>query len=344
MKDVPAPPDYVGAAEATAASDREMLAEQTRANRPNQFTPFGSSVWNQNAEGDWAQYINLDPEAQQSLDNQQAVNNTRSGTALGMLGRMEGEYGSPMDWNKFQEYAGPIGGSQHRQAAEDAAYGSATSRLDPRFGQMRESTEAQLRNQGLKPGDEAYDTAMGNLGRTENDAYNQAMFSSIREGGAEGQRDQSMDLTGANYQNTLRQSQVAEEMQRRGFSLNEINALLSGQQVGMPSMPGFTAAGRSQGVDYTGAASAGHQANMDVFSAEQAQMQMLMEGAGSAAMMFSDVRLKRNIQFASIYKGRFWYVWDWVWGGRGQGVIAQENLDIAIPHESGYLMVDYGRI
>jgi SOS response regulatory protein OraA/RecX len=37
-------------------------------------------------------------------------------------------------------------------------------------------------------------------------------------------------MSSANYQNQLRQQQIAEDMQRRGYSLNEINAILTGQQ------------------------------------------------------------------------------------------------------------------
>ena len=35
-------------------------------------------------------------------------------------------------------------------------------------------------------------------------------------------------------------------MQKRGFSLNEINALLSGQQVNAPQMPNFSQAASAQ--------------------------------------------------------------------------------------------------
>lgn len=64
----------------------------------------------------------------------------------------------------------------------------------------------------------------------------------------------AQDTASAQYQNTLRQQQIAEEMQKRGFSLNEINALISGQQVGLPTMPSFNTAQRSDAVDYSGAA------------------------------------------------------------------------------------------
>jgi len=45
--DAPPPPDYRGAAEATAAGDLEKARLQTLANRPDEFTPYGSRTWQQ---------------------------------------------------------------------------------------------------------------------------------------------------------------------------------------------------------------------------------------------------------------------------------------------------------
>lgn len=46
----PPPPDYKGAAEATAAGDLEMARLQTLANRPDEFTPYGSRTWQQGTD------------------------------------------------------------------------------------------------------------------------------------------------------------------------------------------------------------------------------------------------------------------------------------------------------
>ena len=43
-------------------------------------------------------------------------------------------------------------------------------------------------------------------------------------------------------------------MQKRGWSLNEINALISGQQVGMPQMPSFNPAAAAEATQYNTAA------------------------------------------------------------------------------------------
>lgn len=79
----------------------------------------------------------------------------------------------------------------------------------------------------------------------------------IAQAGLGLQRDQlqfQAQAAQANYQNALRQQAINEELLRRGTSINEINALLYGQQVGMPTMPGFMGANQGQGVDYSGAA------------------------------------------------------------------------------------------
>jgi hypothetical protein len=250
-KSTPTPPDYEAAAERTSAGNIELVDAQTQDNRPNQYTPWGSSEWSEDDQGNWTQNIRLSDQQQQALDDQMGIQAGRSDLAGGMFDRVRDEYGGMMDWSQFGDYAANLqGGDEARQEAIDNSYNQATSRLDPRWEQTTEQKEASLRNQGLRPGDEAYDDAMANMDRSRNDAYNQAMFSAIGIGGTEGQRNQQMDLQANNYQNQVRQARVAEEMQRRGFTLNEINAILSGQQIGMPSMPGFNTAERAAGADY----------------------------------------------------------------------------------------------
>jgi hypothetical protein len=87
--------------------------------------------------------------------------------------------------------------------------------------------------------------------------------------------------------NTARQQAIAEQAQQRGMSLNELNALLSGQQVSMPSFPSFTAAGRAETPQYVNAANMQYDAALDAFNARQGGLGGLMSGAfslGSAAL------------------------------------------------------------
>ncbi len=360
-KSAPAPPDYEAAARQTAAGNLEMLELQTRANRPDQYTPWGSLTWEElegtagtwnpatgrmegGSEGGWVQNIQLDPAQQAALDQQLAITQQRSELAGGLMGRVQDEFGDVMDWSQFNELGqGVEGGDYYNQEAEDALYGRSTSRLDPRFAQKREATESQLRNQGLRPGDEAYDTAMLNLGNEETDAYQQAQYGATLGAGAEGARMQGMDIGAGGYNTQLRQQQIAEAMQQRGFSLNEINAILSGQQVAMPGMPGFNTAGVVEGADITGAARDTYSAEMDAFSAQQAMTQSVLN-AGASAMSMSDARLKKNIEYVGDAHGRRWYLWDWIMGGSDFGVLAQENLDMVAGTINGFMVVYYRRV
>jgi len=154
----------------------------------------------------------------------------------------------------------------------------------------------------------------------------------------------------ANQQNTLRQQALAEQAQRRGMSLNEMNALMSGQQVNMPNMPQFNTAGISQTPNLMGAMQNTYQANLDAANAKNAGISNAFSGATSlgSAFAFSDVRLKSNIRRVGIHSvGVGVYEYD-IFGHRERGVIAQElqrvRPDLVRQHDSGYLTVNYGAL
>lgn len=152
----------------------------------------------------------------------------------------------------------------------------------------------------------------------------------------------------ANYQNQQRQQQIAETMQQRGFSLNEINAILGGQQISMPNMPSFNTAGASQAAQYNQSAQSSGQYNLDAFNAQQAGLDSALSGAGSMAMMFSDRRLKKGIIFLRMKDGVNWYIFQYTWDTDDKirvGVMADEiDPSLVVCHETGYKMVDYGRL
>ena len=324
-------PDYSGAAVAQGEANRDVVRDQTFANRPTQVTPWGREEWTPTQVRDpssgelvtsWEQTTTLDPRLQEILVSRRGqtvaeIQGDRTELAGSLTGRMGDEFGTAMDWSGFS----PMGGSvaptttsptdvqrsldfsgvaeiedpyETRQRAEDAMYSQAMSRLDPQFQQEQAALDLRLRNQGLKPGDAAYQAQMQSAQQRQTDATNQALWSSVGEGRLEsgqmfgqqlarrqqGVGEQSMmgdfynragqqqfgqslaanaqnfgqQMQSSQYDNLRRQQQIAEAMQQRGQSLNEINALLSGQQVGMPSMPGFQAASAAEAAPIYGAA------------------------------------------------------------------------------------------
>jgi hypothetical protein len=154
-------------------------------------------------------------------------------------------------------------------------------------------------------------------------------------------------MAASQYQTQLRQQQIAEEMQKRGFSLNEINALISGQQVGMPTMPGFNTAAASQGNQALTAAQLTGQSELDRFNAQQAATQGMMSGIGSLAggfMGFSDRRLKRDIKLLGNVSGVNLYSWVYLWGEPSIGVMADEVPHAIAGKINGFAVVDYRRV
>lgn len=291
FKDAPDPPDYKGAAEATAAADKEALTQQTWANRPTQINPWGKVDYDVEQVVDpateqevtkWTQNTTLDPRLQAALDDQIALQGGRSSLGASLMGRARAEYGTPMDWSGLTDWgAVPQTGEEARQAAEDALYRRQTSKLDPEYDQRADDMHSQLVAQGLRQGDAAYDRAMGDFERARREDYGDARDRAIAASGAEQQRQFGMDLNAAQYQSQIRQNELVEAMQRRGFSINEINALISGQQVGAPGFQSFSNAGKAEGPDYLGAANMQYNADLNNYSAEQAGWQGLMSGAGS---------------------------------------------------------------
>lgn len=169
------------------------------------------------------------------------------------------------------------------------------------------------------------------------------------------QQQFQMEMQAAEQQNRLRQQAIAEQQLMRSMPLNEMNALLTGQQVGMPQMPGFQAAGVAETPQLLNAANMQYNAALDAQNAKNAALGNTMGGLfslGSAAIsnpfMFSDRRLKRNIKRVGTHSiGVGIYDYDMA-GYRQRGVIAQEveavRPDLVRRHASGYLTVNYGEL
>lgn len=163
-------------------------------------------------------------------------------------------------------------------------------------------------------------------------------------------QQQNLNQSFADQQNRLRQQAIAEQMQRRGMSLNEMNALLSGQQVQMPNMPSFNPAGRAETPNILGATQMGYDAQLGAYNAQQAGFgNLLGAGAqlGSAAFMFSDRRLKSNIKRVGTHPALGVGIYAYTMMGMPQhGVIAQEvqavRPDLVRRHANGFLQVNYG--
>lgn len=251
-KDSPSPPpapNYVGAAQATSDSAHV-----------NQITPYGSQTYQlgdsffdpttgQQRVNPATSTITLAPQAQQALDQQMNLSTGMGNLANQQLPGVAQGLSKPMDLSSVPQI-------------EDQSYAAQTARLDPQWAANTEQQQAQLANQGLTPGGEAYDNAMRTFNNAKNDAYSQARLQSIQT------MPQTYQLASSAYEQPL----------------NTLNAIRSGAQVQNPQ---FSPAGA--GANYLGAAqSAGNYAQglygSDVASTNAANSQTAQIGTSLAML------------------------------------------------------------
>lgn len=322
----PAAPNYTAAAQQQGQDAQNLNSQQTWANRPNQYSAFGSQTWDANQSIDpatgtpvtqWNQQTQLNPGVQNALDSQIGLQTGRSDLAGGMLGRIQQDMSQPFDWANLPRSAqapgtfqldpttsstNEVGFSADREKYTQVAF----DQMRPEHQFQEEAARTRLANQGLTPGSEAYNRELQRLGQSQAGER----WNAVNQGGIEQQRMQQMLMgqqqqafgqqqTGGaqmfgqglqqfNAQAQSRQQAIAEQAQQRGMSLNEMNALLSGQQIQGPQMPGFTSAQGTQPTNYLQAAGMQGNAAMQQYAANQANQQAMYGGLGmlgSAAMM-----------------------------------------------------------
>jgi hypothetical protein len=229
------------AAQQEAASNEKMNTQQTWANRPEFTTPWGQQTWASSSAVDpstgqpvtkWSSNIDLSPQQQQALDSQMAIQEGRSGAAQTLLDQATGAFQKPFDWSSLP------GTPANTTDAANKAYQNMVGYAAPTRERQQKQLEAKLLNMGAARGSEAFKNATSDQAdqfTRENQAFQTAA-------GGEGRAD----MATAQAQ---RQQAINEQIQQRGMTLNELNALLSGEQVGMPNMPDFKAAGKSQGAN-----------------------------------------------------------------------------------------------
>lgn len=267
---VPAAPDYTGAAKATAEGDLQMAREALKANRPNQTTPWGTSTWTQNPDGTWAQNISLDPVTQGALDNQQLIQSGMSGQALRMLPSVSSAVGSPFDMSSIPDMPDLGFG------AVDQIRDSVMGRMNPLLDRRRTQIENKLATQGITQGSEAWKNAQMDLGFAENDAYSQAL-----------QQAMSAYDTLTSRQMQGRAQQLQEQAWLRRLPINELSAVLTGNQVQSPQFGNFSNQSTTRGADVLGATTAAGNYATDVYNQQAASRDNMINGLfslGKSAM------------------------------------------------------------
>jgi len=376
----PAAPDYIGAAKETAQGNLEAARAATAANRVNQVTPYGNLDYRESgvdSQGNptWTATTSLSPTGQSLLDAQNSTSlglSNMFNTQLGNVGSaIEGGFNPSsvpqgVTIPTYQKVsAGPqlqtdVGGTG--MEGWDKASALIMSRLAPTIQRQNEMSDAQLANQGIQVGSEAYKNAKRVLQMGQNDLLNQAqvagqgvqqnLFGQNLAAGQFGNQAQNQmfgnQVTGTQVNNatgnTLFGNQMSANQQafnqdliKYQLPLNMLNALRTGAQVTNPTFSNVPQQAITTGADIMGATNAASNyglANFNAANAAQGGMNSGLFGLGAAGIMaLSDIRLKENVKPIGAINGINLYEFEYKpefanhpFAGHGKqvGVIAQE--------------------
>lgn len=324
--EVPDAPDYVGAANATAAGNLAAAKYATVANRANQVNPYGTLSWQRGATDfdPWTQKVEFTPEGQRQFDLQNQLQTKYGETANLGFDRVRQTFENP-EIDQSLLPAAPINAGTTAQQAM-------MSRLQPTLERNEEALRTRLANQGIGLGSTAYGREMNLQGQQANDLYLQSAM-------------QGINLDTAARQNALNEAYTAQSR-----PLDLINALRTGSQVQAPQFNSYAQQATTSGPNLSGAVQNQYNANLDAANAQNAYNQQMMQGLFSVgATMMSDKRLKKNIKKVGKTDGGLnIYTYEYIWGGPTQmGVMAQdvEKVDpSAVVEVAGYKAVNYSKV
>ena len=345
----PAAPDYVGAANATAAGNLQAAQTAAAANRVNQVTPYGNLDYTQSgtdSQGNptWTAATTLSPTGEKLLN---AQNDTSIGLS-NLLGTQTMNVANAINEGfnpnlnplitgvnvpKYQMVNGQpqlqtnVGGTG--MEGWDKASALVMSRLAPTIAHQNEQSDAQLANQGIQVGSDAYANAKKVLAQSQNDLLNQAqvagqgvqqnLFNQNLAAGQFGNQAQNQmfgnQVTGVNtnnaalgqgFNNQFSSAQLNNAANQQAYNqaltnyqlpLNMLNALRTGSQVTNPTFSNVPQQATTTGADIMGATNAASNYGLANFNAANASQAGLNSGLFSlgAAAMISDIRTKENI-------------------------------------------------
>lgn len=365
----PATPNPNAIAAAQGAANEGVARLTAKLNRTDTYSPTGSVIFEDLGDDRWQTTQTLSPEAQGIFDTQLQTGQTVADAAQRQAGYLPNDkfslsgtpgYQGAIDLGGLAALPTDMEGA--RKSASDAVYGRLSNRLDDRFGREQDLLDSQLATQGITQGSDAYNDAYKQFGQIKNDAY----LSASQEAVGAGQNELSNLLSNSllsrqqglaerstlrGMDNEARQQGIQDQLLERTQPLNELAALLQGAPaINGPQPIQQTPVGVAP-PDVVGANALSAGVAQNNFAQRQGATNAALGGLsslGSAAILASDVRLKRDIR--KVYEapelgGLGIYVYRYL-GEKtyGFGVMAQEvlrKMPEAVVDRGGLLLVDY---
>ena len=263
----PTPPDPAATAQAQAQANAEAVREAARVNQINQVTPFGSIQFTGGiGTPQRTQTLELPPDLAAQVAGQQQIGRGLTEFAQGFVPRTAEALSDPFSLEGLGP--APIPDDASRQRVEQALF----ERLNPQLDRQREQLLTRLANQGIAPGSEAFQNAIGDFNRGVNDLR----LATVAQGGAEQQRLFQLGQAG-------RQQAISEQLLQRTQPINEIAALLRGAPAIQTPQVQQPAAFGVQPADVLGATALQQQGQLAQFNADLQRQQGFFGGVGGLA-------------------------------------------------------------
>lgn len=315
----PPPPDYEGAARATAQGNLEATRYATEANRINQFTPYGSLTYRQTPSTS----VDYDAYDKAMADYNRKVDEAYRNAGLSSMGsqtqpsreQFMSQFRAPnvndfsrtsTAWEQNVTLTPEAQAALDQQLALNRKYGETANVGFDRVRQLFENPQLDtsgLPTRGIDVGQTAQQAIMSRLqpqlaqqeeslrARLANQGIGLGSEAYGREQMLASQRRNDLEMQAALQGISLDQANRAAALQEQAYMqdrpLNLINALRSGNQVVNPQFQQFYQQQVATGPDLSGAAQQQYQANLGASNASSAASSGLMSGLfgiGGAAL------------------------------------------------------------
>ena len=304
----PPPPDYTAAANATAAGNLEAAKYATKANRINQYTPYGSLTYSQSPSSSTFDQAGYDS-ALNTYNQQLNTYNQPSNNSYGLFGDYKfannnntkgvapiapnrdsfnkadpsgGQWSSTVSLNptgqQLLDYSNnsALGLGKLQDTALQSTQNSISKPFD--YGSVKDVQDASYKaytdrlNPQWQQNQEEQDSRLANQGITQGSrAYDDSMR--VFNQGKNDAYQQA--ITGA-INSSPQTLQLAQAL--RSQPLNELNALRTGSQVTNPSFTPVPQQQTTAGPDLLGASNAQYQNQLGSYNASQANSGNLLGG------------------------------------------------------------------
>lgn len=157
----PDSPDPLATSVQQLSFNQQAAADQNKNNSYNQSTPYGSLSYtaDPNSPSGYSINTSLSPAQQAILNNLQSFQTTQGNTANNLAQNVSGMYSQGPNID-------PSSTTKQLQSWQQQY-------VQPLFNQQQSNLNAQLQNQGLTPGSEAFNNAQNLLARNQGDVTNQ---------------------------------------------------------------------------------------------------------------------------------------------------------------------------